>query len=94
MEGIKKLIGQDVHCSFVSASGIKDAILYIHKHDSEILYDKTLKRTEQGHIVLDTLKAMREGKSEREVIEMQPSLAYRPGTVAYLQRLASEDIAQ
>lgn len=45
MEGIKKLIGSDVHCSYVAASGIRDAILYCHKHDSEILYDKQLKRT-------------------------------------------------
>lgn len=39
------------------------------------------------------MKALREGKSEREVVEAQPSLAYRPGTVAYLMRLESREVA-
>lgn len=93
MEAVKKLIGQDVHCKFVKAGCTRSAILYVHKESSEILYDKTVERTQQGHIILDTMGMLRDGKSDNEVIVAQPSLAYRPGTVSYLKRLASEEIA-
>lgn len=92
MTAVKKLIG-NVHCEPVKMGYRSEAINYCHKHDSVILYDKYQQRTQQGHIVLDTLAMMREGTSERDIITAQPSLAYRPGTVAYLKRLASEEIA-
>lgn len=68
MTAIKKLIG-NVHCEPVRMSKRKDMIQYCHKHDSEILYDKTQERTNHGHIILDTLGMMREGRTMREVIE-------------------------
>lgn len=43
--------------------------------------------------MIDTMKMMREGKAEEEIVEAQPSLAYRPGSVAYMKKLVSKQEA-